>query len=356
MRVFQVLNALVYGDGVGNDVIGKHHLLEKMGYKSEIYCKWIDEKCSQYFNDISNLKVQPSDIILHHYTGFSYVANEVLESKCTKVLVYHNITPPEFFDKSSRDYEECKKGLVQIKEIAKNYDFLVCDSDFNLESLKRLGVQRDADILPILIDFGSIESYKTSQAADISGMVNFLFVGRIAPNKKQENVIAVFDYYFNYIDANSRLIFVGNYQQESKYYQSLFRLYNRLSCRNNVVFAGRMDNDGLYNHYANADIFLCMSEHEGFCIPLIESMYFGVPTLAYDSCAVGSTMGDAGVLLKGKNPEAIAKLCHTILTRREIRDCIIKKQDKRAESFSEKSITEQLRLLLNKWSAGGQNG
>jgi glycosyltransferase involved in cell wall biosynthesis len=349
MRIIQVINALIYGDAVSNDITYKSRLLNRMGFKTAIYSKWADEKSSEVSDDIKNMVAAPGDIVMHHYTGFSHISDEIIKSPCTKVLVYHNITPPEFFSPTDIEYEECRKGLIQVKEIAEEYDFITCDSAFNKASLNQLGIHTDMDILPILLDFESIEEYCKNKRSDDKTQVNFLFVGRVAPNKKLEDVIEVFNHYYQKINSNSKLTLVGNYHDKSPYYQSLYNKSKRLACRNNIYFTGLLDNDALYSNYADADIFLCMSEHEGFCVPLVESMYFRIPVIAYDSCAVADTMGGAGVLLRDKNPEMTAKLCHTILTRDEVRESIVGKQRSQAESFSEQKIKELLDILITKW-------
>jgi len=353
MRIVQIVNSLNYGDGVCNDVLNKNNLLKKLGYNTLIYARYHQTECLDLYNSIEDFRAEPTDIILHHYAGKSYVQDEVMASECVKVLIYHNITPPEFFDVLSDEYTFCMDGIDEVKKIAKDYNYILGVSQFNLDNLIKLGIQGDMDVIPNMVCFDNLKPYKLKNAErEKLNRKNFLFVGRIAPNKKQEDVISIFNYYYCNINADSKLTFVGNYAGQEQYYNTITEHLSSLRCCGNVEFTGKVSDDELYNHYSEADIFICMSEHEGFGIPLVESMYCGIPTIAYDSCAVKSTMGGAGVLVLDKQPEKIAKLCHTILTRNEILDSIIQKQNSRVEAFSEEKISEKLKNLIIKWSKG----
>jgi len=356
VRIIQVLNALDFGDGVSNDIINKYHLLKDLGYETAIYSKWVDDNCVDYYNYIENLKTSPDDIIIHHYSGRSHVSEVIAENRCIKVLIYHNITPPDFFAPDSVSYTECIEGLKEIKKISEQYDFFAGVSQFNIENLMQLGINGKMDVLPILVGFEKLKPYKQKRIErEKTEKVNFLFVGRIAPNKKQEDVIDIFNYYYCNINANCKLTFVGNYSWQEQYYNAIKEHLSSLRCCNNVEFTGKVSDEELYNYYADADIYVCMSEHEGFCIPLLESMYCGIPTIAYDSCAVKSTMGGAGVLISNKQPEKIAKLCHAILTRKELYNSITEKQKLWTDTFSKDKMGEKLISLIKKWSKGNIN-
>lgn len=344
MRILQLLDALDYGDGVSNDVINKHKLLKEMGYSTEIYSKWVNDNVKDYRKDIKILRVNKDDIILHHFSGKSHIIEDIIGLKCKKIFVYHNITPAEFWT----DNKDTMQSFKQIEKYLKYYNYVIADSEFNLKDLMGFGLEK-GDVLPVYIDFEKIgriqkEYRRTTQKT------TFLFVGRVAPNKKHEDIINVFDYYYKYIDSNSQLYFVGNFQNYMDYYNKLKEHLNKISCKKQVHFTGKVDNKELYQYYVEADVFLCMSEHEGFCIPLLESMYSRVPTLAYACCAVKETMGDAGVLIHKKTPEALAKLIYIILNDKSLRNSILIKQKNRVESFSKDKLKINFDNLIKKWS------
>ena len=343
MRIIQVLDALDYGDGVSNDVINKKHLLKKMGYDTEIYSKWCDERVLDERLDINLLATSSEDIIIHHYSGESNIISKVLNQRGKKILFYHNITPEEFWD----DGEFAKKGIRQLETLGVKYDYIGGDSKFNIKDLRELGLKQEADVLPILVNFNH---FPTANAMCDKNSTCFLFVGRVAPNKCHDDIIKVFDYYFNNIDANSELYLVGNYEAYPEYFSKLKKQLEGLACSSHIIFAGKVSNEMLYQYYQKATAFLCMSAHEGFCIPLLESMYSGIPTFAYDAGAVSETMGNAGVLIYDKSPEKVAKTIYTILSTRDLCGEIIDRQFKWVAHFSESEIAKQLRCLIEKWS------
>lgn len=348
MRIIQALDALDYGDGVSNDVINKYHLFKEMGYDAEIFSKWANERVDKYRKDISLLNVKADDILLHHFSGKSHILNEILNAKCTKILVYHNITPSYFFQDISNK-RSLNEGEEQLKKIADRYDCLIADSEFNAECIRQIGIQKEIEIVPIFIDFNEIDRYKKNDYSQKNkSELTFLFVGRVAPNKKHEDIIDVFDCYYKDISCNSKLIFVGNYADNMNYYNDLKSKISRLNLSESIIFTGKVDTAELYDYYLNADVFICMSEHEGFCIPLLESMYCGLPTIAYNAGAIGSTMGGAGILVNNKSPERIARLIYTLITSYDLRTQIIEKQIKWTKNFSKETIKEKLDLLLKK--------
>lgn len=346
MRVIQVLDALDFGDGVSNDVINKYHLLKDLGYQTEIYSKWTHEKVAAYRSDIKNLHVQKEDIIIHHFSGESHILDFVLNAHCFKVLQYHNITPDSFFDAGKTGLTV---GELQLQKVKSDYNIFLCDSEYNAQCLRSLGICTSICVLPVAIDFSSIQQARRWDIRDNADQKVFLFVGRVAPNKKHEDVIRIFNEYNQNINSNSKLYLAGNYKDYMDYYSQLQVILEGLPCRTQVVFTGKVDNNELYNCYKNADIFLCMSEHEGFCIPLLESMSCGIPTVAYDACAVASTMMGAGVLIRQKDPVMISRLIHTIFSNGQIRAHIISKQFEVVKAYSLPQVSAEFERLINGW-------
>jgi glycosyltransferase involved in cell wall biosynthesis len=176
--------------------------------------------------------------------------------------------------------------------------------------------------------------------------VNILFVGRVAPNKKIENLIRVFGIYQKYFNRKSRLFLVGSYDENGTYYTKLEK-YIALSGVDNVVFSGHIKLNEVLAYYHLADIFLCMSEHEGFCVPLVEAMFFGVPIIAYDRCAVKETLGGSGFLINEKDFLVFAKSIDYLIRNPEAREKIISAQKSRLSDFDTEKTINQFKTLLN---------
>jgi glycosyltransferase involved in cell wall biosynthesis/GT2 family glycosyltransferase len=204
-------------------------------------------------------------------------------------------------------------------------------------------------VFPLLLDLRRILSIAPNPdiLATERGGAKLLFVGRIAPNKRIEDLLRVLAEYRK-LDGNARLFVVGNDAQHPQYLRTLADLGKSLSLRigTDAVFTGKVPDADMAAYFRAADAFVCMSEHEGFCAPLIESMAFGVPVFAYDAGATAETLGGAGVLFGEKNYAVIAQEIHRVVEDRNVRAAMLADQYKRAEAFSIPRQQEQLQLLL----------
>ena len=353
MRIIQITPTLAYGDGVGNDVLAIHRYLNSIAKISAyVYCQNLDERIKdKRICRVSRLpKTKDNDLILYHLsTGTEF--NQIIPSmKGKKIIIYHNITPPEFFDRySPQSAQLCKKGIEETQALAYVPDRCIADSEFNKQDLISYGYQCPIDVLPIIIPF---DDYKKSYDEKLyqrynDGKTNILFTGRIAPNKKQEDIILAFYYYQKYYNKDSRLILVGKTEGMEAYHQRLKEFIRQMGVQN-VEFTEHISFDGILACYQVSDLFLCMSEHEGFCIPIIEAMVFGLPIIAYDCAAVPDTLGDGGILLKEKNPIETAALINYTLTHQELIEQMTEKQKKILDKLQYDKITRQLLGIINK--------
>ena len=353
MRIWQILATISYGDAVGNDAFAIYHLLKEKGCDTAIYAEGIQPKLrkTKYIYSIDRLSVLSEDIIIYHLSTGTRLNFLVDKYPCHKILIYHNITPSLFFAPYNLTmYNYTYSGNEGMKYLANKVDYCLADSEFNKKDLIKEGYQCPIDVRPILIPF---HDYEKTPSLDIikqykDGWVNIIFVGRIAPNKKQEDVIKAFYYYKNYMNPNSRLILVGSYEGMEKYYE---RLKNYISALNvhDVIFTGHIKFEEILAYYKIADIFLCMSEHEGFCVPLVEAMYFNVPIIAFRSTAIPDTLSGSGVLVEDKDPVFIGKLIDQIVSDQSLRDSIIAKQKIRLNDFSYENVSRCFQELLMKF-------
>lgn len=344
MKIIQIIDALIYGDGVSNDLLKTEQKLTEAGHTCEIYCRFIADEYRDVVKDIGTLKSEETDIIIHHYSGTPHVLDEVKAAKGVKILKYHNITPDYFFNPQAdaTALTEGEKILTANQDI---YDYWLAVSKFNALCLKRIGIKKKIDVMPIYIDFNKMEKCRVPETK----IKTFLFVGRLAGNKRHEDILKVFEYYYTHISADCELYFAGNYEEYEENYKRLSEIIKNYCSKRVIHFTGKICDEQLSELYNRTDIFLCMSEHEGFCIPLIESMYYGIPTVAYDACVVAETMGSAGVLLKDKDPRRTAQLCYMILYDQELRKRIIECQNQRILEFSEENMSAKLFELVNQW-------
>ena len=284
------------------------------------------------------------DIIIYHYASEDGFQKPIEETAAKVVLRYHNVTPPEFFHGYDEKAETItRKGLAQIKSMRDAIDYGMVDSEQNKKDLEQMGYECPISVVSILIPF---KDYEQQPDLDVvngysDGNTNIVFVGRIVPNKKFEDVIACFAAYKKKYDPAARLFLVGNYQETDAYYQHLQEYIKECGVEN-VIFPGHIAFRTILAYYKIADLFLCMSEHEGFCVPLVEAMFFETPIVAYASTAIPGTLGGSGVLVETKEPETVAETMNHMMQDAEYRSEILKKQDARLKDFAYESIRGQI--------------
>ena len=331
-RIIQLVSSLNFGDAVGNDALAIKHMLEGAGYATAI------------FTFAVHPKIKEDDIIIYHYASEDGFQKLIEETAAKVVLRYHNVTPPEFFHGYDEKAETItRKGLAQIKSMRDAIDYGMVDSEQNKKDLEQMGYECPISVVSILIPF---KDYEQQPDLDVvngysDGNTNIVFVGRIVPNKKFEDVIACFAAYKKKYDPAARLFLVGNYQETDAYYQHLQEYIKECGVEN-VIFPGHIAFRTILAYYKIADLFLCMSEHEGFCVPLVEAMFFETPIVAYASTAIPGTLGGSGVLVETKEPETVAETMNHMMQDAEYRSEILKKQDARLKDFAYESIRGQI--------------
>jgi glycosyltransferase involved in cell wall biosynthesis len=245
------------------------------------------------------------------------------------VSVYHNITPADWFLGFHPHLAGlCHHGRRELAAFAPRTELGLADSEFNRRELETAGYRRTA-VLPIVLDLDGYRRPVSPVARRLydDGRVNVLFVGRIIPNKRIEDLVGVFALYQRHVEPRSRLLLVGDYRGHERYYDRLQERVRRLGA-DEVVFTGHVDDDDLRAYYAAGDVFLCLSEHEGYCVPLLEAMAFGLPVIAYDAGAVAETLRGGGILLQEKRPEVVAELVGRVVQDQALRSAVLRTQER----------------------------
>lgn len=353
MKIVQILPTLAYGDAIGNNVLALQEALKSAGYVTEIYAENIDKRLQHGIaRNISKYKDNAENLVIFHLSIGTELIDKVLEYKASVIIVYHNVTPSVFWKGFSGHSEMlCEYGIACVKKMASKPVFCLADSEFNKQDLLALGYRCPIDVLPILIAFDDYAKQPRNEIVrkySDDGYANILFTGRIAPNKKQEDLITSFYYYKNYINPKSRLIIAGAYQKTDIYYNKLKRYVEEMEL-SDVIFTGHIPFDEILAYYRIADVFLCLSEHEGFCVPLVEAMYFGVPIIAYNSTAVGETLGGSGLLLESKEPQLVAEALNRIITDEYLRTDLVYNEKIRLRYFDNDRIREQFLYIVKNY-------
>lgn len=326
IAIHQVLATLGYGDAIGHEVLGIRRVLQAAGYESEIFVQTADHRLEDLTVDYRDLidASDPDNILIHHFSIGSRASRVAYALPERMALVYHNITPPEYFvDVHKSLVKQCYLGRRELSLYRDRCDLALGDSEYNRQELEAAGFSVTG-ILPVVPDFSHLSgSANYMQAVQFDdGWVNVMFVGRVIPNKRIEDVIRSFHAYKQWFNPRSRLLLVGSYGGFEKYLAMVQQFIAHIGARD-VHFLGHVANEELVAYYELADAFLCASEHEGFCVPLIEAFHMGVPVIAYAATAVPATMDGAGVLYTNKDPMHVAALLDAVVSDRDLQDRII---------------------------------
>jgi glycosyltransferase involved in cell wall biosynthesis len=302
-RIFQVVDALSYGDAVSNQIMALDDLFRAKGLNAQVVTIWHEQRVEHRRVGIDQFNPSDKDIIIHHYCGYSdQTIPKVVDTYATRIMCYHNITPHHFFDEASPNYQFCKKGREQLKDLVGKFHFFWGDSQFNLDELIELGANPDCcDVVPIII---APPALPVSEGRVPS---TWLFVSRVAPNKGQTDLIRLFAR-ARAVDPNgaAHLYIVGGLLDGEPYTEAVRQAIVDHGLASVVTLTGKISDEEREAYFARASLYVSMSQHEGFGVPLIEASLRGLPVFALDTTAIGETMGHGEGL--AKDPDALLQL------------------------------------------------
>ena len=340
-RIDQVIPTLASRDAIGGHTVQLRDLLRARGYRSDIYYGNASPDRLDFGYPVSRLGDHPSGgrVLLYQLSIGSGVADIFRERSERKFVNYHNITPANLLEAWMPEVgEEVRWGRAQLRDLAPVTEFAIADSEFNEGELRAAGY-RSTTTLPILIDLESFAGAPDPALADrlaaqkAGGGTDLLFVGKVSPHKGQDDLIKSLAAYRQLYDPQARLHVVGGSISE-EYSVAIGRFADELVLAEAVHMAGVVTHEELIAYYAAADVFCCLSNHEGFCVPLLESMYHRLPIVAYATTAVPETVQGAGLLLPDKSPARVAAAIDRVITDDRLRTVLAEAAAERVAAFA----------------------
>lgn len=352
--IHQIVAGFVEGDAISNYALALQEIFRGWGCDSEIFCprRHIAPKMSGRAKEIGQHQSvsRKDNVVIFHFSIGSETVEYFKRIPDKKVLVYHNITPGRYY-RSVYDGRELilTQGRNGLKTLAAVPDLSLADSSFNAGELVEAGYN-NVRVMPIILNMDHLNCPPDKSIVNRyrDGVKNVLFVGRVVPNKRFEDLIKACHAYRLFLGREVRLLLVGSHIGLERYLALLRNMVRELKIEN-VLFTGHVRLDQLTAYYRVADLFLCMSEHEGFCIPLLEAMRFGVPILAYNAGAVPETLGGSGALVYEKDFPRIAELMDLVLNDAAVREGIIRRQKERLKDFDPDDLARKLKGYLAPW-------
>ena len=350
MIINQWVPAAHSGDAIGDSARRVRGMLRAAGHTSDLYALTMDDGLRGDVRPFDDPEARRGDVTIFHFALPSPMTRAFASLGGARVLQYHNITPAAFFAPYDAGlFRLAALGRQELRSLVGQVDLALGDSEFNRQELQDLGFAPTA-VMPIAVNIERITTAPRRPALEKilgDGLINILFVGRIVPNKRIEDHIRLAEAYKRYIDSYYRFIFVGRYDGLPTYYaqvRALIAEFRMLPDR--FWFTGPVPDEDLAAFYRWADVYVSLSEHEGFCVPLVEAMAADVPVLAYAAGAVPETLGGAGMLFHPKDLEFAAEMLGTLVYDRPIRDRVIDGQRRRLTDFGPDRIERRLMEIV----------
>lgn len=348
----------------GRDAVGQHtlaldDLLRDMGAQTAIYATHTHADVRDRGRDFRLHEHDPApDLIIYQASTGSPVADHLLARSDRLILNYHNMTPAEFFDPWEPHISaELDHGRRQLARLCRRAEMGIAVSAYNADELRSLGLDH-VEVAPILRSAASAASADVmgggsgGSVVDVGGGPVLLFVGRVAPNKCQQDLVAALAVLRRFEGfGGARLVLVGGVSSGG-FAGAVERLAQELGVGDAVTFAGSVSEAELVGWFRRADVFVCVSEHEGFCVPLVEAMGFGVPVVAFDAGAVAETLGGAGVVLGEKSPVGVAEAVARVVSDGAVRERLVARGRVRAGELGSSAAVARMRELLAPLLAG----
>ena len=346
MEVHQFATSLTYGDAISNEMMEIRSALRQQGLRSEIFVRFHDPRMARHAHDYREYRrfSRPDNVVIFHFSIGSPVSKLFFRIPDRKIMIYHNITPHTFFLDHHRILaRECYKGRLELNLFKDKADLALGDSEFNRRELEQAGYPQTG-ILPLLLDLTRFDQPGDPVVQKVfdEPKTTLLFVGRVIPNKKFEDVIKCFYFYQTRFDPESRLILAGDHRGMERYWAGLQGLVGDLGLRD-VYFTGHIRFAELVAYYNLADVYLSMSEHEGFGVPLLEAFHLGLPVVAYAAGAVEETMNGGGILIREKDLFRTAGLLDVLRQDPQRRQAVIEAQRAALKRYERDNIVRILK-------------
>lgn len=347
-RVFQLVPVLDEGDAIGN------HARRMARILGEQHGGFLVERAAPALRGLtipwSDARIQPDDILVYHVALASQLGEWLRQATARKVIDYHGITPPIFFLAYDPGLSVAlSRARHELEGLRDQVGLALADSDYSRAELDAMGFSR-TETLPILLDLAEYEVPGNQQlmeelARGKRERGDLLFVGRIAPNKRQEDLIKAFTVYRRAYHPEARLFLVGRPEIEA-YSAVLGSLVERLGIEG-VHFAGQVSHADLVAYYRSADAFVSMSEHEGYGVPWLEAMYFGLPVVTFGAGAIAETVGHGGIVFRRKRYEEVAALVNLVVRDEAVRAALVEAGRARINQLRPEKFEDRLRQLID---------
>ncbi len=350
--IHQIMPAFLYADALGNQADRIREQLRQWGYDSQVYTLVRDRRWADPGLDFAQYRGRADQAAIFHYSIGSPLTAAVRQLPDRIAPYYHNVTPPEFLRGYNPELARLLDQGQRELDVFKSAPYALAASEYNRQEMLARGFAH-VDVLPYFVYFDELRASAQSPigravtARYAPHRVNVLFVGRLVPNKRQADLVRMMNYYQRLIDPEARLILVGGDANAPGYRLELKTLIEVLGVQH-VELAGSIGpREGLGGYYQAATAFVCLSEHEGFCVPLLEAMAFDVPVIAFKATGVPYALGNAGLQLTDKQCDLVSEAIELVHVDQAVRERIVAAQRQRLVEFRPDRVAARLRACIH---------
>jgi glycosyltransferase involved in cell wall biosynthesis len=341
--IHQYTPSVAFGDSITNALLYTQRLLKDLGYDSKIYISkdCVDFRLREDIYHISEYIEDESNTLFYHFSIGDLNHDKVLQFLDKKILVYHNITPSFYFKDDPKSRTLTTLGRKQLRDSASYFIGCFADSKYNAKELIYYGY-KNPQVLTLLVDIQKHDknNLNIKLIQKNSHLYNIIFVGRVVPNKAQHQLIDTIQALKIQGVKNLKLHIIGGASDE-KYMNFLHRYAQGLDILREVNIVGKVSDDDLVSYYALGDLYLSLSNHEGFGMPLVEAMQNDMPVLSFDAGGTSSAVPKE-CLLDKKSPTYVAKKIIDLQKNPQFRVELVKKQQQKLKEFAYKNIQKKL--------------
>ncbi|MGA2519227.1 MAG: glycosyltransferase family 4 protein [Acidimicrobiales bacterium] len=348
VAVHQLLPSLHVADASGAHTLAARDALRAAGFSSEVFVEHVDAPLAAEARPVEELDahvVRGQTLLVYQLAVGSTLVDLLMGRGEPLVVNYHNLTPASFFWQWAPDWlGAVETGRQQLHRLVPRVTHAIAVSAFNERDLKAAGYRSTSVVPPFVEVSGGEPDAGASPSEPVTGGARsgarWLFVGKLLPHKAAHDVVKAFACYRRTYDPDATLALVGGHPVAS-YAEAVRAFAAAAGVGAAVSLAGSVSREELRRHYRAAQVFVCLSDHEGFCFPLLEAMHHGVPVVAFDAGAVAATAGDAAVVLQDKDPALVAAAVRRAVGDAELRDRLVAAGRRRLEVFAPQHTAER---------------
>ena len=299
-------------DAVCNDIYHSAEALRRRGWEARVFAMGGESEREAVHapEEVPKFIRAETDLVYFHFSHGQKALTDAVEAvRCRKVLKFHNVTPPELFSMWSDELAEAsrtgREGIARVA--AMGWERVFADSAFNLADIApHLPASTPRAVLAPFHETDALLAHGAGAPAG-QGPPRLLTVGRVVQSKGHPFLLRVVRYLVQELRTPVVLDVVGKPDHRLlAYLRTLELMVREFGIEANVALHGEVSGAALAARYAAASVFVMSSEHEGFCVPIVEAMAFGVPVVALGTTAVPETVGDAGIVWSERDPRRFA--------------------------------------------------